>query len=121
MKRFLWVCALAALAFASPSVAGERYLGVITATTTKNNSDTAVAFAIPANAKISVQCDVAAYVRVGNSSTLTVTSSNGVKVTADALFLTSTNSGTTSGAYVAALPVSGTANCKVFDRTGNEG
>lgn len=110
--------ALAAFLVAADAVAAERLLGTITATTTKNNSDTAVTFTIPSAAKLSIQCDVAAYVVVGTGSSTASTSATGVTVQANALFLTATGNGQN---HVAILPVSGTANCKVYERNGNEG
>lgn len=99
----------------------ETYLGVIVATTTKNNADTAAPFAINGyGSKISIQPDTACYVRVGSSSSLTVTTANGVKVEANALFQTSIPRAATAG-YVAVLAVSGTTNAKVFEREGDEG
>jgi hypothetical protein len=98
-----------------------RYLGTIVATTTKNNSDTASPFTIPAAAKIAVQPDAACYVKVGTESSVTATST-AAKVEANAIYYEatpSTHHG--SGAYVAALSVSGTANVKVYERAGNEG
>lgn len=118
MRRLL----LALCLLASPALAGERYLGTITATTTKNNTDTAAAFGIPAGAKLSVQCDATAYVLVCTSSaSCSATTTNGIKVAADQLFTTSTPSSSAGAGYVAVVSASGTANCRVFERAGNEG
>jgi len=106
----------------APAFAGERYLGTIVATTTKNNTDTTTPFGIPAGAKLSVQCDATAYVLVcQNATSCSATSTNGIKVAADQLFTTSTPSSAAGAGYVAALSASGTANCRVFERAGNEG
>jgi hypothetical protein len=113
---------LAACLIALPASAGERYLGKITATTTKNNTDTAVPFGIPSGARLSVQCDATAYVTVCTSSaSCTATADNGIQVAADQLFTTSTPSSSGGAGYVAVLSASGTANCRVFERSGNEG
>lgn len=113
---------LVACLLALPASAGERYLGKITATTTKNNTDTAVPFSIPASAKLSVQCDATAYVTVCPAvGTCVATTDNGIKVSADQLFTTSTPSNQGGTGFVAVLSASGTANCRVFERAGNEG
>lgn len=113
---------LAACLLALPASAGERYLGKITATTTKNNTDTAVPFGIPAGARLSVQCDATAYVTVCPAvGACAATADNGIKVAADQLFTTSTPSNPGGTGFVAVLSPSGTANCRVFERSGNEG
>lgn len=113
---------LAALLLSMPAAAGEKYIGTLVATSSVNNSTTATPFNIPSNQKLSIQCDAIAYVLVCSSTTgCTATSTNGVKLAADALFQTSTPSTTTGAAYVAALSASGTANCRVFTRAGTEG
>lgn len=118
MRRLLFALCLAA----SPALAGERYLGTIVATTTKNNTDTATPFGIPAGAKLSVQCDATAYVLVcASTASCSATTTNGIKVAADQLFTTSTPSSSAGAGYVAALSASGTANCRVFERSGTEG
>lgn len=119
MRRLL----LALCLVASPALAGERYLGTITATTTaKNNTSTASAFSIPASAKLSVQCDATSYVLVcPNSGSCTATATNGIKLAADQLFTTSTPSNSGGNGYVSALASTGTINCRVFERSGTEG
>lgn len=109
---------LAALLLSMPAIAGERYLGTIAATAAKNNSDTAAPFSIPASAKISIQCDAAAHVLVcQNAGACTATTTNGVKVAQDALFMTSTPA---NAGGVGLVSVVGSANCRVFERAGNE-
>ena len=113
MRRLLLALSL----IASPALAGERYLGTIAASTAKNNTE-GTAFAIPASAKISVQCDAPAHVLVcQNLSSCTATSTNGIKVAQDALFMTSTPANSGGAGYVSVV---GTANCRVFERAGNE-
>jgi hypothetical protein len=109
---------LSFLIFACPAFAGETLLGTVTSTgATKYNGDTAVTFTIPARTKLTIQCDAASYVKVG-SGAITVASTDGLKLAADAIFPTSTGSGQTS---VAVISASGTANCKVWSRLGDEG
>lgn len=120
MKR---IAAVLALCLATPAFAGEQLLGTITATTTaKNNSDTAVVFDIPEGVKISVQCDASGFVLTGTTTSTTASSTNAVKVGTGALYDTSApqNYGG-SKAYVSVVAVSGTINCRVFQRQGNEG
>ena len=123
MRRLLF----SLLLLAAPAFAGEKYLGTIVATTVKSNDSTAASFYVPNSAKLSIQCDASAYVLTDSSATLTT--ANGVKVSADTIFPTSTgpnyrlngaDAGANGGASVQALAVSGTANCKVFERTGTE-
>lgn len=109
---------LAALLLSMPALAGERYLGTIAASTAKNNTDTASPFTIPASAKISVQCDAAAHVLVcQGAASCTATTTNGVKVAQDALFMTSTPGNASGLGYVSVV---GSANCRIFERAGNE-
>lgn len=112
---------LLGLSIGCTSYAAEKLVGKIAATapTAKNNSSTAVPFTIGSGAKISVQCDAPVYVAVSQSSTQLATADE-VKVAADQLFPTSTPSGTGIPAYVSILPVSGSAVCRVYTRTGNE-
>lgn len=92
-----------------------EFKGVIVATTTKNNHDTAAPFENTGEAMkgrtIMVQCDAAAYLLSGTVNTATVTTANGVKVEANErvyLMLLPTHG------WLAALAVSGTSNCKVW-------
>jgi hypothetical protein len=110
--------------------AADIYLGtIVTAGTDITNATTAAPFAVPSPNKLSVQCDAIAYVLI--DTTTAVTASNGAKVAADQLFQTSTSCitpqctssltvGGQTSATVRAISASGTANCKVFRRYGNE-
>lgn len=128
MKKLVAVfCLMTSTAFA-----GERYLGTIAGTTgptSKNNHNTATPFRIPPLAKVTVQCDAAAYV---TTDVITSTSTNGVKVSADTIFPTSVGvpldapstdagvSAITNSAVISVIGASGAVNCKVFERRGNE-
>ena len=118
-----------AVCLSSTALAGEKYLGTITSTgSDTTNVTTSTAFYIPPDAKITIQCSATAYVITDSSSA--VTSSNGVKLSADTIFPTSTGSqvrdapvtdgGTTKGAIVRVISASGTVNCLVFERRGSE-
>lgn len=94
------------------------FLGLIVATTTKNNADTATPFNAAApglTGKILViQPDAACYILPGTAATSTVTTANGIKLAVDErvqLTMTSTTG------WLAALAVSGTANVKVWELT----
>lgn len=115
MKTALIVVTL----LASSAMAAERRLGqvVATAPTSQNNNTTAAPFAVPGNARISIQCSADAYVVISDSPTKTATNVE-VKLAADVLFPTSTPSG--FAGFVSILPVSGSSTCQVFVRTGNE-
>lgn len=104
---------LVALLMAAPAWAVDVYLGTVTsAGASTTNSTTASPFTIAAGARISVQCDAATYLAEGTSnSPPTVTSSNGLRVEANALFDVAMTSTTV---VLGILPVSGTSNCKVF-------
>jgi hypothetical protein len=138
MKKLLLACLIATSAFA-----GERYLGVIYASTTKSNAsanpDGGTAwvddqlvqpFVIPSRALVSLQCNADMYVATDATS---VTQASGVKVPADVLFPTSVGErkatlSTDAGikyqtAVISILPHyndGGWLNCKVFERMGNE-
>ena len=161
MKKYLILSAAAgAVVFATYAWAGERYLGTITSPNfytagSVSNATTATYFVIPAMAKITIDCDAAAYVLTdipvqadlayydpadggalqydggyfnadgGLGQQGGVTSTNGVYIAAHTLLPTSVGSnkavlGGLPSALVSVVAVSGTVNCKVFERTGRE-
>lgn len=102
--------------YAPQTQAGERYLGVIAATTTsKTNLTTAVPFTLGAGTLLTIQCTADAYIATNASS---VTTSNGLLIPADTAFPTSM--GSASPVTLAIILASGTANCRVYSRQGNE-
>jgi hypothetical protein len=105
------------LAFYAPqSQAGERYLGVIAATTaSKTNLSTAVPFTLGGGTLLTIQCTAAAYIATNAAS---VTTSNGLLIPADTAFPTSMGNATPT--TIAIILASGTANCRVYSRQGNE-
>lgn len=122
MKKLFLILTL----LAAPAFAGEKYLGTIAGTagpTTKDNSNTASPFTIPPLARVTVQCDAAAYIAtdVVNGAT----SSNGVLVQSNTAFPTSVGEGKVvissyRSAVISVIGSSGAVNCKVFERKGNE-
>ena len=92
------------------------FLGVIVATTTKNNTDTAVPFNTAANGMagkvLLIQSDTECYILPSASSTGTVTSSNGVKIGVDEKVII--KMGPTYG-WLAGLAVTGTSNIRVWE------
>lgn len=94
------------------------FLGVIVATTTKNNHDTAVPFNNTGDAlegkKLLIQSDADCYLLPGVLNTATVTTSNGVKVFANERVVIGMRQGYK---WLAALAVSGTANVRVWELT----
>lgn len=120
---FLLLC----LTFLTPlaAFAGEGLaIGTITSTGAEvDNSTTAVPFVIPPKAKLTIQCDAAAYIAV--NTLVAVTAANGLKVQTDQPWQTSTNgqlltiSSIKSG-VIRVISVTGTVNCKVFPRQGDE-
>jgi len=94
-----------------------NYLGVIIATTTKNNHDTAVPFSNTGNALkakvLLVQPDAACYVYFGSTNAATaVAASNGIYLAARERL--SFVMGSELG-WVACVSVSGTTNLKVWE------
>lgn len=129
---------LAACLAASAAWAGEVLLGTLKVTDggTVANRTTQTPFLVPANALLSIQCDVDSYVMtdVANCDAGTC-----VKLGAGMLLPTSVNSSKTltgyasnpdggaalavtyTGGWVASAPASGaTSTCRVFSRTGQE-
>jgi hypothetical protein len=95
-----------------PALNGSpQFLGVVVATTTKNNADTAVPFTIPTGAVLLLQPDTACYLKAATASTGTVTTANGVLLAANEKFTVML---ATDEAWVACLAVSGTTNLKVW-------
>ena len=92
------------------------YLGVIVATTTKNNHDTAAAFNNTGEALkgkvLLLQSDAAFYLYPGTTNAATASTTNGVLVAANERVVMVMGS---SYGWVAALSVSGTANVKVWE------
>lgn len=116
MRQTLALLGLLSALVSLPALAADSYLGtIVSAGTSVTNASTATPFTVKGNA-IAVQCDAASYVlaSAGTSATA-VTSSNGVKLAADALYDIDFASSLTR--FVAIIPVSGSANCKVFART----
>lgn len=110
MKKAL-VLALALAAFSAN--AEDVYLGTIASSgASTTNAQTATAFDTSGynDARLSIQCDAAAYVKLVKTSTSTVTSSNGVKLAADQLY----DLDVFGKKWVAIIPVSGSANCRVY-------
>lgn len=93
-------------------------LGTITATTTKNNSTTAVPFYTAApdlsGRVLMLQADSACYVVFGATSALAVATTAGVKLAADEKFYVTLRSDT---GLVACLPGSGTTVLRVYELT----
>ena len=92
------------------------YLGVVVATTTKNNHDTAVPFNDTGEALkgkvIMLQSDAAFYFNAGTVNTGTATTTNGVLVAAGERVILVMGS---SYGWMACLAVSGTANIKFWE------
>ena len=99
----------------------NKYLGTLTSTgTSVNNSTTAVPFTIPKGASLVFQPDGVGYLLADSTS---VTSSNGVKLSADDRFpadcgtLTTVVVSSNQGSVASWISSSGTTNCKVFERS----
>lgn len=104
--------ALAVLLAAASASASDNYLGTIaSAGSSTTNASTASAFSLSTPGRFMVQCDAAVYVRAGTTSSVSVSSANGVKVSADSPYDIVLPG---SSGFIAIIPVSGSANCKVF-------
>lgn len=93
-----------------------NYLGVIVATTTKNNHDTAVPFNDTGEALkgkvLLIQPDAVCYIYVGTVNTATATTTNGIKVGADERVIIAMGS---SYGWLACVSSTGTTNCRVWE------
>lgn len=116
MRRFAALLAVAALSVPLQSRAQytvDEYLGTLTSTGTSVNSSSVAALGTTGfgSGPKTIQCDAAVYLALVNTSTGTVTSSNGMLIDAGKVFPFSTG---TRLKYAAIISVSGTANCKFF-------
>lgn len=121
---------IVALGLSLPASAGEnKYLGVLTSTgTSVNNTSTAVPFAVPAGAQLTLFCDTAnARYLSDQPSTAASGATKGAPIPSQTLFPTSVGSikvnlGVTStpSALIALISTSGTTNCDVWARSGTE-
>ena len=117
-----------ALLLSCSAWAGEiKYLGRLTSTgASVNNSTTAVPFAIPVMAKLTLYCDAAARILHESETTSLAGADMGVPLPATTLCSSSSGGRNTiriSGvlsAFLAMIPVTGTVNCDVWLRTGTE-
>lgn len=99
------------------SIGAPSFLGVIVATTTKNNADTATPFNATGEALkdkvLLIQPDAICYIYVGAANTQTATTANGIKLAADqSVTIHMGNNG-----YLACVSASGTTNCRVWSLT----
>jgi hypothetical protein len=118
MRRLSWVAlSLLALGFIGghEARADDVLLGTLTSSgASVNNSTTAVPFTIPVAAKVTLQCDAAAYIIGVTTAAGTVSSSTGERLdTANAFYDVDMNR---SRPFLAMIQASGSANCKVFAR-----
>lgn len=112
MKKLVFVACL----LGGTAHADDSYICTVTSTGTSVNSSSVAActsgtLKVGGFANLSVQCDAPTYVKAVESSTATVTSSNGTKIDTDVLYDIPTRE---AQKYLAFISVSGTANCKVF-------
>lgn len=86
-------------------------LGVIIATTAKNQTDTATPFTIPIGHPVVIHCDAACYVKwVSTAGGAATTSSYNYRLGANETVLDKSNS---TLQYLSVLSVSGTTNCYI--------
>lgn len=97
------------------SIGTPSRLGVIVATTTKNNHDTATPFSNTSDAlkgkMLLVQPDTACYIVAGTTNAVTATNT-GVKLEAGEKYLLSMRE---EYGWLACLPVAGTTNLQVYE------
>lgn len=93
------------------------YLGVIVATTTKNNHDTATPFNNTGDAlkgkTLLLQPDAACFVYWGTANTATATTTNGVRLGANERVTMAMSP--TSATWIACVSVTGTTNLRVWE------
>lgn len=93
-----------------------NYLGVIVATTTKNNHDTAAPFnntGVALTGKVLLlQPDAACYIYFGTTNGATATTTNGVKFSADERAIVTM---TSSAGWIACVSSTGTTNLRVWE------
>lgn len=125
MKRLAYLVVL----FPLLALGGESaLLGTLVSTgTAVTNATTATPFVIPPGVKISIQCDATAYVLTDSTTVAASGTTRGVKLAADQLLATSVGVSknivvisSDKSAQVAMISSSGTANCFVYSRAGNE-
>lgn len=123
--RFALLATLAL--FATPALAGERYLGAIVsgAGADTTNGSTASPFFISSSAKITIWCNAAAALITDSRTALTLTT--GLPVSANEKFPTSTGatvkdtSGTAAqGGAIVRIVGAAAVTCYVFERSGTE-
>ena len=126
MKRLLVVVGL----FCLTAHAGEsQFLGtLVSAGTSITNRSTATPFTIPRPSKITIVCDAAVRILTDASAVANSGATTGLPVAANTLFPTSAgDTGTVSvsvagvkSAVIAMIPLTGSANCLVWKRSGTE-
>jgi hypothetical protein len=119
-----------ALVLSQSAFAGERLIGTITsaAGADTTNASTAVPFAVPFGAKLTIVCNAAGYVIT--DTTTAASSTTALPLTSGEKFPTSTGSSGSAGAPTVAVSskpsaivrIAGAAAvaCMVFTRTGQE-
>ena len=124
--RTLRLLSLLAITIAAPALAGEnRFLGTITGVgSSLTNLTTAVPFAIPAGAYLTIQCDAAFRILVDSDSTAASGSNTGLPWSANVPLPTSVGRAyaviPATGSPTAVIAVLVTGSCQVWVRSGNE-
>lgn len=125
MKRLLAAFCLLSL----PAFAGESYLGAIVsaAGADTSNDSTATPFFIPSDAKLTIFCNSSASVITDSRTAANTTGTNGLPLTANEKFPTSTgtmvkvNSATAAnGGAIVRIAGAAAVTCYVYQRRGNE-
>lgn len=113
MSSLIRVLGLALCLSSAVATAAPKLIGVITATTAKNQTDTAVPFTIPQYAPLLIHCDATAYVKfVSTAAGVATTSSYNYRIGAGETVMDRTNS---AFAFISVLSASGTANCYISE------
>lgn len=127
MKNLLLVVAVC---LSAPAFAGEKYLGAIVsgAGADTTNDSTATPFYVPRDAKLTIFCNAAAYIITDTRTAATTAGTNGLPVTANQLFPTSTGSQVptissataANGGAIVRIAGAAAVTCWVYERRGNE-
>lgn len=125
--RALWVGLFLAFVSRGADAGENQYLGALTSSgSSVNNTTTAVPFGIPAGAKLTLYCDSAnGRLLTDKPSTATSGATKGVPLPNANYFPTSVGSAKSSingnpTALLAFISSSGTTNCDVWARSGDE-
>jgi len=120
MRRIFSLSAVLLILVASSAVAGvDKWIGTIASSgSVTDNTTTATPFKLGAHWKVMVQCDAPTYIKADSQGRApVVTALIGEKLATDGMFdaeMYTQDDPSAQWYVISILPVSGSANCKVF-------